>query len=255
MDRKVEAPVESPDGKVKVKKWPSEVVLSQTQVFSEKAFFYWTHREKTSSFWGWLIVGLVLGIMLFPLWPMFGKIAVFYISLYLLIFLVKFAITKLAAILLRVLLYMIIRPFGYEFWVLPEIFDDNFFPLYSFTKAEDGLWGYLFRVFIFLFIGYLFYEVSRDPTVIKDYVDTAAQSHDDIVSWGRIKLGIDKSENPLGNAISYDKVLIDEDLDEANSTETNSQKTTDDRSNTHHSKSKGLVNEASGESEEDSSDM
>jgi hypothetical protein len=92
MDRKPDAAnSESPDGKIKVKKWPSEVILSPTQVFNEKAFFYWTHKEKTSSFWGWAIVSMVLAIMLFPLWPMLGKIAVFYISLYLLIFLVKFS--------------------------------------------------------------------------------------------------------------------------------------------------------------------
>lgn len=89
LDRKPEPPTESPDGKLVKKKWPKEVVLANNQVFSEKAFFNWTHKEKTSSFWGWLIVGLALCILLFPLWPMLGKKAVFYISLYLLIFLVN----------------------------------------------------------------------------------------------------------------------------------------------------------------------
>lgn len=90
MDRKPEPPTESPDGKLTKKKWPKEVVLAHNQVFSDKAFYYWTHREKTSSFWGWLIVSLALAILLFPLWPMLGKKAVFYISLYLLIFLVEY---------------------------------------------------------------------------------------------------------------------------------------------------------------------
>lgn len=94
MDRKPEAATESPDGKVKVKKWPSEVILSPTQVFSEKAFYYWTHKDKTSSFWAWIIVSVVLAIMLFPLWPMIGKIAVFYLSLYLLIILVDCFVNK-----------------------------------------------------------------------------------------------------------------------------------------------------------------
>lgn len=117
---------------------------------------------------------------------------------------------------------MVLRPFGYEFWILPEIFNDELYPLYSFNKADDGIWGYAFRVVILLLIAYLFYEVSRDPAVIKEYVDTAAQSHDDIVSWGRLKLGIDREEKPLGNAITYDKVLLEDDADDKNETLTTS---------------------------------
>jgi translocation protein SEC62 len=119
-------------------------------------------------------------------------------------------------ILIRLLLYMVVRIIGYEFWILPDIFDDALFPLYSFTRAEDDIWGYLFRVIILCFIGYLCYEVAKDPAVIKEYAESATQSHDDIVSWGRIKLGIDKVENPLSNAINYDKVLLDEEPEEAN---------------------------------------
>lgn len=120
-------------------------------------------------------------------------------------------------LLIRVVLYMIVRPIGYEFWVLPDILDDALFPLYSFDKSEDGKWGYLFRISLLLLIGYMFYEVTKDPAMVKDAIEGAAQSHDDLVSWGRVQFGIDKVENPLKNAINYDKDLL-EDIEDQNET-------------------------------------
>ena len=39
------------------------------------------------------------------------------------------------------------RVLGFEFWLLPEIFvNDKFFPLVTFEWADDGIWGYLYRV-------------------------------------------------------------------------------------------------------------
>jgi hypothetical protein len=90
MDRKpVIAGGDSPDAKKAKLKWPKEVILSNAMAFSEKSFYYWSFQDKSSSFWGWTIVGIVLFILLFPVWPDAGKIVVFYISLYLLIFLVS----------------------------------------------------------------------------------------------------------------------------------------------------------------------
>lgn len=120
-------------------------------------------------------------------------------------------------LLLRVVLYMLVRPIGYEFWILPDILDDSLLPVYSFERSDDGKWGYLFRVGLLLMIGYLFYEVTKDPTVVKDALESAAQSHDDVVSWGRVQFGIDKVENPLKNAINYEKDLLVE-IDDANET-------------------------------------
>jgi translocation protein SEC62 len=88
LDRKPELPSDDPEKKGQRKKWPKEVMLSPKQVFEEKAFFQWTFAQESSSIWGWLIVAAVLFILLFPIWPMVLKVGVFYLSLYLLIFLV-----------------------------------------------------------------------------------------------------------------------------------------------------------------------
>lgn len=49
--------------------------------------------------------------------------------------------------MIRVSLYLVLRILGIEFWVLPEIFDnDALFPLTSFSFAKDGIWGWVFRL-------------------------------------------------------------------------------------------------------------
>ena len=90
MDRKPEPVSDSPDSKKSKKKWPKEVFVANSQVFSEKSFYNWTFKEQSSHLWSYLIVGLVVFILLFPVWPDIGKIITFYISLYLLIFLVDY---------------------------------------------------------------------------------------------------------------------------------------------------------------------
>ena len=88
MDRKPEPVNDSPDAKKGKKKWPKEVYLSPTQYFDDKAFYNWSFDDPASGYWGYIIVISIMAILLFPVWPDIGKIVVFYMSLYTLIFLV-----------------------------------------------------------------------------------------------------------------------------------------------------------------------
>jgi translocation protein SEC62 len=217
MERIPEASTESPENKKAKKKWPKEVVLASAQYFNERSFYNWSFADASSSYMGYLIVGGIMTILLFPLWPDLGKIAVFYLSLYTLIFLVL-AAHQLSAIFLRLALYLVIRVFGYEFWILPDIFEsDSFVPVLSFQKADDALFGYLFRLVstfslpVLLLIGYLAFQIAQDPGVIKEYADVSQQSYHDVVSWGRLKLGVDKEEVVVKNAINYSELISEED--------------------------------------------
>lgn len=87
-ERRSDISTESSDGKNLKKKWPKELVLSPDQTFKDKAFYQIAVEEKRSRLWGWGIVGGVATIALFPMWPDFVKLIIFYISLYMLILIV-----------------------------------------------------------------------------------------------------------------------------------------------------------------------
>lgn len=79
-------------------------------------FLCFTLNPKKSRIWAFLLVFLILGICLFPIWPYFVKLCIFYISLYLLIFIIALSIV-------RFIIFYFFRLFGYEFWILPELFE------------------------------------------------------------------------------------------------------------------------------------
>lgn len=62
-------------------------------------------------------------ITLFPVWPIIVKKGIFYLSLFLLILILGFFI-------IRLVVFIVLRIFGIEFWILPKILED-----------DDSLWG------------------------------------------------------------------------------------------------------------------
>ena len=63
------------------------------------------------------VIVIILAICLFPIWPYHAKLVIFYVSFYALIAIFAFA-------LVRFIIYFIVRLVGYEFWVMPEIFEN-----------------------------------------------------------------------------------------------------------------------------------
>ena len=107
------------------------------------------------------------------------------------------------------------RIFGYEFWIMPEIFvSDAFFPLMSFEKADDHIFGIICRLIIVVFFAYVFWSVYKEPEILKEYTDISAQSYEEVVSWGRLKLGVDKANLTIKNAINYSQAIFDENDDD-----------------------------------------
>ena len=107
-------------------------------------FLTFTITPKKSRIFPMIIISLVLAICLFPIWPYKVRLIVFYISLYFLIFVGIFSIV-------RFLIYYFMRLIGFEFWILPEIFEnDSFKPLYSFQKIEESTLSLVIRVMLIL---------------------------------------------------------------------------------------------------------
>ena len=85
-----------------------------------------------------LLVVVVIALMCFRLWPMWLKKGIWYISFYLLVFLVVTAF-------LRLILWVMLYHFGMEFWLFPNYFidsndpRDSFLPVYSFEIRDDAV--------------------------------------------------------------------------------------------------------------------
>ena len=86
--------------------------------------------------WLGLVIFIIIALMCFRLWPLWLKKVIWYISFYLLVFLVVTAF-------LRVIIWGILYHFGLEFWLFPNYFidsndpRDSFLPVYSFEVRED----------------------------------------------------------------------------------------------------------------------
>lgn len=117
----------------------------------------------------------------------------------------------MAFVVIRLTLYMLVRIFGYEFWIMPDIFmNDAIFPLVTFERADDHIFGFVCRLVLVLFFGYVFWSVYKEPEILKEYSELSTQSYEDVVSWGRLKLGVDKANITFNNAINYSTSIFEE---------------------------------------------
>ncbi len=113
----------------------------------------------TQSFYLILIVVIILALMCFRLWPLWLKKAIWYISFYLLVFLIVTAVV-------RVILWAIGYHVGLEFWLFPNYFidsndpRDSFLPVYSFEVRDDfsDFKSIIFRLISGSLIAYMGYQ-------------------------------------------------------------------------------------------------
>ena len=95
----------------------------------------------------------------FPIWPNFLKVFVWYLSVSLLIFI-------FGLIIIRATLFLFIWILGYEFWFLPNLFDetlsfaDSFKPVVSFEAAKEGQLPYRIGVFV-AFFSFCYWAVTQ----------------------------------------------------------------------------------------------
>ena len=113
--------------------------MSRSRDFEESGYFTWVYEgDKTfSHFMTTLLIGGFLFCVCFPIWPNFLKVFVWYMSVTLLIF-IFFLITC------RGVLFLFLWILGFEFWFLPNLFDeslgfvDSFKPVISVEKTKPG---------------------------------------------------------------------------------------------------------------------
>ena len=164
--------------------------------------------KNTQSLYLGLIIFAILALMCFRLWPLWLKKAIWYISFYLLVFLIVTAI-------LRVIIWGILYHFGMEFWLFPNYFidsndpRDSFLPVWSFEIREDmaDIKSIVFRLCSGALIVYMGYQFCQDEKNIEDLKDLAENGLSDLFEYGQ--------EFMVGNALGDGKPKED-----ANSTKT-----------------------------------
>ncbi len=188
---KVAPSEESPEGTPqKRKKWPDKVIrLPLTEQEFEITSFYIVLYEGSKTFQHVLslvAIALVLVACMFPAWPVWAKIFVWYVTFWL-------SASMLIILVVRMVLYVCIWTVGIDFWLFPNILDeyagivDSFKPLYSIERRKDGYGMTTIRLVSMVVIAAATYEFFQHNSW-EDIRNFAQNSINDILDWGTDKL-------------------------------------------------------------------
>mmetsp|Transcript_37 Transcript_37/g.65 ORF Transcript_37/g.65 Transcript_37/m.65 type:complete len:334 (+) Transcript_37:113-1114(+) len=151
------------------KRGKGDLVVSRVRDFDEAGYFTWMY-EGDKTFSHLMTTGLIAGFLFctcFPIWPNFLKVFVWYMSVSLLIF-IFFLIT------LRAVAFLSVWILGYDFWFLPNLFDetlsfsDSFKPIYLFEKSKPGQLPY--RIGVAVAFGTFCYWAVTQPSEFDGYL-------------------------------------------------------------------------------------
>lgn len=178
----------------KAKKWPDRLGKAPNQNFDCEGFYVVTY-EGGSGLQHFLLALIIVGVLLvcmFPVWPMWAKIGIWYLSVIFLSF-------YFGLLLLRMVIYTAFWVIGFDFWIFPNINDeycgflDSFQPVYSWDKRKDDFFM-LFVRFGSLAIAAVAIQQIAETHSLADVQDFVASSYTDLLEWGVDKLALPGSE-------------------------------------------------------------
>ena len=147
--------------------------------FDPAARYYWVYAG--NPFWQRVKLGLlavaILLFCLYPLWPTAMRVVVWYIAVILLLAILGFTVVQLTV-------FAVVWVFGYEFWLLPNLWSDEpvwelLKPTYTFKKSGPGaLWMRLGVVALLGAVGYYF--ATAPPGELDLFLDQQKQFVNDL---------------------------------------------------------------------------
>ncbi|CAE7196946.1 SEC62, partial [Symbiodinium natans] len=201
----------SDDGDKKPKKWPDRLGRTPNQAFDSEGFYVITY-EGGSGLQHFLLALIIAGVLLacmFPVWPMWAKVGVWYLS-------VIFLTLYFGVLILRMLIFTMFWIVGFDFWIFPNLNDeycgflDSFQPLYSWEKRKDDALMLLVR-FGSLGIAAVAIQQIAETTSFEDVQDLVTSSYADVLAWGVDKLtalpGSEKQALPSVEELQKEKDL------------------------------------------------
>mmetsp|Transcript_141766 Transcript_141766/g.395256 ORF Transcript_141766/g.395256 Transcript_141766/m.395256 type:complete len:370 (+) Transcript_141766:74-1183(+) len=206
----------------KPKKWPDRLGRTPNQSFDCEGFYVITY-EGGSGLQHFLLALIIAGVLLacmFPVWPMWAKVGIWYLS-------VIFLSLYFGLLILRMVIYTIFWIIGFDFWIFPNINDeycgflDSFQPLYSWEKRSDDALMLLVR-FGSLAIAAVAIKQIAETHSLADVQDFVTSSYIDVLDWGVEKLtalpGSDKQALPSLEQLQNQKDLDDNETNGTNGT-------------------------------------
>lgn len=176
------------EGSDKVKKWPDRLVRCPNQKFDCDGFYVITYEGDTAMqhlFLALIIAGVLLACM-FPVWPFWAKVGIWYLS-------VIFLSLYFGVLIFRLIFFTLFWIVGFDFWIFPNINDeycgflDSFKPFYSWDKRADDAMMLLVR-FVSLGITAVAVQQIAETTSMADVQDLVTSSYTDLLDWGVDKL-------------------------------------------------------------------
>mmetsp|Transcript_7879 Transcript_7879/g.18416 ORF Transcript_7879/g.18416 Transcript_7879/m.18416 type:complete len:351 (+) Transcript_7879:86-1138(+) len=184
----------------KVKKWPDRLARTPNQTFDCEQFYVITY-EGNNGMQHFLLALIILGVLLvcmFPVWPMWAKIGIWYLT-------VIFLTLYFGVLILRMVIFTMFWTVGFDFWIFPNLNDeycgflDSFQPFYSWEKRKDDLLMLAVRFGSVIITAAALEQISQTHS-LSDVQDFVQSSWVDVIDWGVDKItalpGSDKAALP-----------------------------------------------------------
>jgi len=168
----------------KTKKWPDRLQKTQNQQFDCEGYYVILYEGNT----GWqhfLLACIIVGVLLvcmWPVWPIWAKIGIWYLS-------VIFLTLYFGILILRMVVYTIFWIVGFDFWIFPNLNDeycgflDSFKPFYSWEKRADDPLMLLVRFGSLAIVAVAVEQISQTCS-LSDVGELVTSSYADILDWG-----------------------------------------------------------------------
>lgn len=170
------------------KKWPDRLARTPQQKFDCEGYYVITY-EGGSGMQHFMLALIIAGVLLacmFPVWPMWAKVGIWYLS-------VIFLSLYFGILILRMIIFTLFWIVGFDFWIFPNINDeycgflDSFKPFYSWDKRADDALMLLVR-FGSLAITAVAVQQIAETHSLADVQDFVTSSYIDVIDWGVEKL-------------------------------------------------------------------
>ncbi|KMZ87189.1 translocation protein sec62 [Plasmodium vivax Brazil I] len=169
-------------------KWPRRLIMSSKQNFDRTSFYILVHERNKKLQYLMLItlISIVLICCMFPIWPLRLKLALWHLS-------VVFISLMSVIVLIRLFLFIFFWFFGVDYWLFPNLFDEecnvveSFTPVHQWIYRNDTWLLVIARMFTAVLLAIGIHQLGKTHS-ISDIGNFATQSFIDIIEWGNKKL-------------------------------------------------------------------
>jgi len=172
----------------KPKKWPDRLQRTPNQQFDSEGFYVIVY-EGNKGWQHFLLACVIMGVLLvcmWPVWPIWAKIGIWYLS-------VIFLSLYFGILILRMVIYTAFWVVGFDFWIFPNLNDeycgflDSFKPFYSWEKRKDDALMLLVRFGSLGIVAVAVEQISQTCS-LSDVGELVVSSYADILDWGMDKI-------------------------------------------------------------------